>query len=274
MSYYKKDGENIWISILEPVVNSGWLVARTIGDPSISGTINPFAPLEARGSDTEAFFTTEALAVTGLGAGWTLYNLTSAPAAPTLNFNYITDGASVIITIAADGDIVIYKDNVSLGSLTGEVTGTVEYTPPSVGNYTFSLLVSGIESPKSTQLLVSAATAAISPYIISPLSSDGKVVDKDNRIISNIIQTGVYGQIITDDAWGNADRASWSGSNANGNSDFKWKIDGCWDWRDDALDEIDLGTGMAGEQVEIQVAVWFTGTVPKFLWKIIIQIGN
>jgi hypothetical protein len=274
MSYYRKEGEDIWVLIAEPSVGEGFLVARTLGNPSIDISLDPFAPLEARYSNTEALFASEAFAVTGLGDDWILYNLTSAPAAPTLSSNYITDGASVIITIAADGDIVIYKDNAALGSLAGEVTGTVEYTPPSVGNYTFSLLVSGLESPKSTQLLVSAATAAISPYIISPLSSDGKVVDKDNRIISNIIQTGVYGQIITDDAWGNADRASWSGSNANGLLDFKWKIDGCWDWRDDALTNIDLGTGMAGEQVEIQVAVWFTDSVPKYIWKIIIQIGN
>jgi hypothetical protein len=274
MSYYRKDGEDIWVLIAEPVVGVGWLVARTIGDPSISGTINPFAPLEARGSDTEAFFTTEALAVTGLGDDWILYNLTSAPAAPTLSSNYITDGASVIITIAADGDIVIYKDNAALGSLTGEVTGTVEYTPPSVGNYTFSLLVSGLESPKSTQLLVSAATAAISPYIISPLSSEGKVVEKNGWILSDIRQSGAYGQIITDAAWGNTDRAAWASAIAYGATDFSWKIDGAEAWSTAALTNIDLGTGMAGEQVEIQVAVWFTDSVPKFLWKIIIQIGN
>ena len=274
MSYYKKDSESIWVSIAEPVVGVGWLVARTIGDPSISGIINPFAALEARASDTEAFFTTEALAVTGLGAGWTLFNLTAAAAAPTLSSNYITDGASVTITIAADGDIIIYKDNAELARITSQVTGTVAYTPPSVGNYTFSLLVGGIETAKSTQLLVSSVTATILPYIISPISSNGQVVEKNNWILSDIRQSGTYGQIITDAAWGNADRASWANAIAYGATDFSWKIDGAEAWSTAALTNIDLGTGMAGEQVQITVAAYFTGTVPKYLWKTTIQIGN
>ena len=275
MAYYRKDGEDIWVLIAEPAVGVGWLVARTLGDPSISGAINPFAPLEARASDTEALFASEALAITGLGAGWTLYNLTAAAAAPTLSTNNITDGASVTITIAADGDVIIYKDNAELARITSQVTGTVDYTPPSTGNYTFSLISGGIETAKSTQLLVSPIASAITPHIISPTSASGKVQAKKDYVISDIRQSGTYGQIITDAAWGSGgDRVAWSSDNANGVSDFKWKIDGCWDWTDTPLTNIDLGVGMAGEQIEIQVALWFTGTVPKYVWKTIIQIGN
>ena len=166
-------------------------------DP-ITGLFKAEKTLIVTNSTIDAGFSTEALALSAAeAAGWAEYVVATIPPAPTVNVTTITTGSSINITIAQDGSVLVYRNGSLIETLTNKVIGTFAYTCATDGGYSFRLTNTNGTSNSSVTVVASSVSTPVTPFIFFPYEL-GKIYTNGSTNYAQIVQSGTFGEIITD----------------------------------------------------------------------------
>ena len=178
-------------------------------DP-ITGLFKAEKTLIVTNSTIDAGFSTEALALSAAeAAGWAELVVASVPA-PTISPLNITLGGTINVTIAQNGAVLVYRGGVLIETLENKTTGTFTYTPGLVGGYSFKLSNgSGTSELSLTSVVSTVVSSTLTPLVYFPYELDKAY--GNNGEASRIVQTGTFGEIISDANWNfNKEYKLWS----------------------------------------------------------------